>query len=250
MKYKKHTPGHKELLNLFNDLFDIILTDKTLESESQEDENEKVESRKEDNEDEDYEHKFENEDEGDYYENNYENKNEHDDDETRNQNEIIKGKNDLLDKIIDKSMSFEDQIKSFKIVKNQEEYYFINDFGEKELKFKIFKPRLAHLSNKIDEDLFEQIFGHTLINLADKLINTTNKVGNQIIVKNINKNDNNKLSGMDDFNDWVIQPSDQRIDLIDAIDLVLDFNKNKNENENENDKTLMPSDKDDDKMMS
>ena len=54
MKYKKRTPGHKELLNLFNDLLDIILTDKTLESESQEDknknENEKVESRKEENE--------------------------------------------------------------------------------------------------------------------------------------------------------------------------------------------------------
>ena len=31
---------HKELLNLFNDLLDIILTDKTLESESQEDKNE------------------------------------------------------------------------------------------------------------------------------------------------------------------------------------------------------------------
>ena len=39
IKYKKCTPGHKELLNLFNDLLDIILTDKTLESESQEDEN-------------------------------------------------------------------------------------------------------------------------------------------------------------------------------------------------------------------
>ena len=33
IKYKKRTPGHKELLNLFNDLLDIILTDKTLESE-------------------------------------------------------------------------------------------------------------------------------------------------------------------------------------------------------------------------
>ena len=32
MKYKKRTPGHKKLLNLFNDLSDIILTDKTLES--------------------------------------------------------------------------------------------------------------------------------------------------------------------------------------------------------------------------
>ena len=29
IKYKKHTPGHKKLLNLFNDLSDIILTDKT-----------------------------------------------------------------------------------------------------------------------------------------------------------------------------------------------------------------------------
>ena len=40
IKYKKRTPGHKELLNLLNDLLDIILTGKTLESESQEDKNE------------------------------------------------------------------------------------------------------------------------------------------------------------------------------------------------------------------
>ena len=48
IKYKKHTPGHKKLLNLFNNLSNIILTDKTLESESQENENEneKTESRK------------------------------------------------------------------------------------------------------------------------------------------------------------------------------------------------------------
>ena len=30
IKYKNHTPKHKELLNLFNDLLDIILTDKKL----------------------------------------------------------------------------------------------------------------------------------------------------------------------------------------------------------------------------
>ena len=29
IKYKKRTPGHKKLLNLFNDLSDIILTNKT-----------------------------------------------------------------------------------------------------------------------------------------------------------------------------------------------------------------------------
>ena len=46
IKYKKLTPKHKELSNLFNDLLDIVLTDKTLESEIQEDKNGKVESRK------------------------------------------------------------------------------------------------------------------------------------------------------------------------------------------------------------
>ena len=35
IKYKKCTPGHKRLLNLFNNLSNIILTDETLESESQ-----------------------------------------------------------------------------------------------------------------------------------------------------------------------------------------------------------------------
>ena len=49
----------------------------------------------------------------------------------------------------------------------------------------MFKLRLAHLSNEIDEDLFEQIFDHTLIKLANKLINTTNKEENQVIVENI-----------------------------------------------------------------
>ena len=39
------------------------------------------------------------------------------------------------------------------------------------------------MSNEIDEKLFEQIFGHTLIILADKLINTTNKEENQILLK-------------------------------------------------------------------
>ena len=143
IKSKKRTPGHKKLLNLFDDLSDIILTDKTLESQ----ENEKVESRKEENEDyenEDEDYEYENEDED--YENedehrenededwenededknkdekveskkeedeDYENEDEdyeneyEDDDETMSQNEI-KEENDYLDKIIDKSKSFKD----------------------------------------------------------------------------------------------------------------------------------------------
>ena len=39
------------------------------------------------------------------------------------------------------------------------------------------------MSNEIDEVFFKQIFGHKRIKLADKLINTKNKRGNQIIVK-------------------------------------------------------------------
>ena len=40
IKCRKRTPGHKELLNLFNNLLDAILTYQTLESEVQEDKNE------------------------------------------------------------------------------------------------------------------------------------------------------------------------------------------------------------------
>ena len=45
IKYKRLIPGQKELLNLFNDLSDIILTDKTLMSSK--DENEKLKEEKE-----------------------------------------------------------------------------------------------------------------------------------------------------------------------------------------------------------
>ena len=79
------------------------------------------------------------------------------------------------------------------------------------------------MSNEIDEKLFEEIFGHTLIKLTDTLINTTNKEENQIIVDSINKN-NDKLYKKDDFGDWVIQ-AQQRSDLKYTIDLILDFNE-------------------------
>ena len=80
------------------------------------------------------------------------------------------------------------------------------------------------MSNKIDEDLFEQIIGCTLIKLADKLINTTKKEENQIIVRDINKN-KDKLLERDDYDDWVIQPNDQCINLLDAIKLILNFDE-------------------------
>ena len=129
-----------------------------------------------------------------------------------------------MDGIIDKSKSFEEQIKSIRKVGNLNEYYFINDYGDKELEFKIFKLKLAYLSNIIDKKIVKQIFGHAFETLANKLINTTNKEENQIIVNNIEKN-KDKLYELDPFYNYVVQPSSGRVDLIDAIDFILNFNK-------------------------
>ena len=68
--------------------------------------------------------------------------------------------------------------------------------------------------------LSEQIFGHKFKTLANKLINTTNKEENQIIVKNIEKN-KDKLFDMDEFYNFSIQPSDRRINLKDIIEKTL-----------------------------
>ena len=54
-------------------------------------------------------------------------------------------------------------------------YWSYIDYDDKELKSEYFKIQLADMSNQIDEKLFEQVFGHTLIKLANELINTTYK---------------------------------------------------------------------------
>ena len=56
---------------------------------------------------------------------------------------------------------------------------------DKELNLKIFKAKAAYILNDLDEQLFNKIFGHTLAVLADKLINTTNKEENKIIIDDI-----------------------------------------------------------------
>ena len=80
------------------------------------------------------------------------------------------------------------------------------------------------MPNEIDENLFEQIFGHILIKLVDKLINTINREENQIIVNSIKKN-KYKLSEIDEFSDWVVEQNSQHINLFDTIDLILNFNE-------------------------
>ena len=58
------------------------------------------------------------------------------------------------------------------------------------------------MSNIIDKKLFEQIFGHTLETLVNKVINTKkNKKKTELIVNNINKN-KEKLNEQDKTSDF------------------------------------------------
>ena len=151
----------------------------------------------------------------------------------QNNDDIIKGLNDDLDKVIDKSKSFEEQIESIKKVESLYEYYYISDYEDEEWEFKIFKLKLARLSNIIDKKLFKQIFGCIFEALVNKLTNTTNRQKNPIIlINNVNEN-KEKIHEKDEtgpFFDYVIQPSDRHNNLIDAIILSLDFNKLKLKN--------------------
>ena len=81
------------------------------------------------------------------------------------------------------------------------------------------------MSNIVDKKLFKQIFGHTFETLAKRLINTTNKEENQIIINNINENTEKRYEKDETnrFYDDVIQPSDRRNSLIEAINLILVF---------------------------
>ena len=103
----------------------------------------------------------------------------------------------------------EEQIKLLEKQEDLKGYWSYDGFGDRELKFKYFKIELAEMLKIIDKTLTDQIFGHILETLANKLINTTNKGENQIIVDNIDKN-NDKLyeeCEMSYGRDYVVQPS-------------------------------------------
>ena len=98
--------------------------------------------------------------------------------------------------------------KSLEKVESLGEYWHSKGFGDKKLESKYFKIKFVHMSNIIDKELFEQIFCHTLEKLAKKIIYTTNKEENQIIVKHIDKS-RNKIYEMDSSSSFVIQSSNR-----------------------------------------
>ena len=57
----------------------------------------------------------------------------------------------------------------------------------KERNLRLFKLTFVHTFNDVDDDLFKEIFGLTSVKLADKLINTTSKEENQMLINDIEK---------------------------------------------------------------
>ena len=152
--------------------------------------------------------------------NNNDNENENEDDDDYE----IKKINDYF-KMIDESISFEDQINLLKIMDDINRYWHMSYYDDdKDLNLKIFKLKCAFHSNDLDGMLFVEIFGHAFATLIDKLINTTNKEENRIIVEDIKKN-MDKLYKHDGFYNFVIQPGDKRVYLLDAAKIILEFNE-------------------------
>ena len=105
------------------------------------------------------------------------------------------------------------------------QYWDMNYYDDnKRLNFKTFKLNFAYISNDVDEQLFEKIFGRKYVALADELLNTTNKEENQIFINNIKKN-KGKIYEQDDSSSYIIQSTYKRTDLKNAINVILKFNE-------------------------
>ena len=123
--------------------------------------------------------------------------------ESVNENENENGnvsKNESVDKIdynvdtnnyfniTDKKKSSEDQIEILKKMDDLSQCWDMNHCdNNKRLNFKIFKLKFARILSDVDEQLFEKIFGHTYVALADKLLNTKSKEENEIFIDDIKK---------------------------------------------------------------
>ena len=69
------------------------------------------------------------------------------------------------------------------------DYWYIEYYEDnKETRLRLFKLKLPTIFNDVDDNLFKEIFGFTSVELADKLINTTSKEENQMLVNDIEIN--------------------------------------------------------------
>ena len=120
-------------------------------------------------------------------------------------------------------------------LKNKYIYYkkkpWLNDYwnmfyyeDNKEANLTLFNLKFAHIFNDVDDNLFKEIFGHTSVKLADKLINITSKEKNQMFINNVEIN-RDKIFEQGKYGKFVIQPTHKRDDLLDTVKVVLKFNE-------------------------
>ena len=93
----------------------------------------------------------------------------------------------------------------------------------KETNLRLFKLKFSHTFTDVDDNLFEEIFGHTSVK-EDKLINITNKEENQMFIDDIEIN-RDKIFEQDKYGKFVIQPTHKRGDLLDTVRVILRFNE-------------------------
>ena len=122
-------------------------------------------------------------------------------------------------KKIDETISFKNEIDILKEIPWLNDYWYIEYYEDnKETNLRLFK--FAHVFNDVDDNLFKEIFGFTSVKLADKLINTTSKEENQMLVHDIKIN-RNKIFEQDEFNKFVIKQAYKRGDLLDTVRVIL-----------------------------
>ena len=128
-------------------------------------------------------------------------------------------------KNIDETKSFKDQIDILKEIPHLSNSWHIEYYEDnKETNLRLFKLKLAHILNDVDDNLFEEIFGLTSVNLADELINTTSKEENRMLVNDIKIN-RDEIFEQDENGKFAIYPSCKRGDLLDTIKTILKFNE-------------------------
>ena len=91
----------------------------------------------------------------------------------------------------------------------------------KETSLTLFKLKVAHVFNDVDDNLFREIFDLTFVELADKVTNTTSKEENQMLINDIEEN-KDKMFEHDEFRKFIIR---ERADLLDAVEVILQFSE-------------------------
>ena len=124
----------------------------------------------------------------------------------------------------DETKSFKDQIDVLKEIPDLNDYLYLKYYQDnKERNLRIFKVKLANILNDVDDNLFKEIFCLTSVELADKLINTTSKEDNQMIIDHIEIKRDKIFEQV--YGQYVIQPPHKRTDLLDTVKVILEFNK-------------------------